>query len=195
LQKVSVLELGSSETQVIEDEDVRTERDLINSLRDVELIQKNKVVLRELTKFYNGTFLAVDRLTVGIPDGECFGLLGVNGAGKTTTFKMLTGDETLSAGDALLDGVSVRRNVQGARERVGYCPQFDALIDQMTVHRDTVDVRQTARSCGGEHKKPCGQDDRSVDAEETCCKTSQESQVWNGSSRSPTAVEHADGNP
>jgi ATP-binding cassette subfamily A (ABC1) protein 3 len=133
LQKVSILELGSSETQVIEDEDVRAERDLINSLPDDKLVRNNKVILRELTKFYNGTFLAVDRLTVGIPDGECFGLLGVNGAGKTTTFKMLTGDETLSAGDALLDGVSVRRNVQGARERVGYCPQFDALIDQMTV--------------------------------------------------------------
>ena len=32
----------------------------------------------------------------GIPDGECFGLLGVNGAGKITTFKMLTGDETIA---------------------------------------------------------------------------------------------------
>ena len=70
--------------------------------------------------------------------GECFGLLGVNGAGKTTTFSMLTGDTTISSGDAFLSGTSVLRGAAGARQRlVGYCPQFDALIDQMTV-RETL---------------------------------------------------------
>jgi len=95
------------------------------------------VVLRQLTKFY-GSFLAVDHLTVGIPKGECFGLLGVNGAGKTTTFSMLTGQTTISSGDAFLDGASVAMGAAGARnDLVGYCPQFDALIDQMTA-RETL---------------------------------------------------------
>lgn len=35
---------------------------------------------------------------------QCFGLLGVNGAGKTTTFKMLTGDTTVTSGDATIAG-------------------------------------------------------------------------------------------
>ena len=51
-----------------------------------------------------GRHLAVDKLCLGVPQGECFGLLGVNGAGKTTTFKMLTGDLEPSAGEAFLDG-------------------------------------------------------------------------------------------
>jgi len=34
--------------------------------------------------------------------GECFGFLGVNGAGKTTSFRMLTGDEYMSTGNARL---------------------------------------------------------------------------------------------
>ena len=55
------------------------------------------LVLMQLEKWY-GNFLAVDKLTVGVPRGECFGLLGVNGAGKTTTFKMLTGDEKCDQG-------------------------------------------------------------------------------------------------
>ena len=66
---------------------------------------------QELRKFYGG-FLAVDRVSLGIPAGECFGLLGVNGAGKTTTFKMLTGDVPISSGDALLDGHSVKRDIK-----------------------------------------------------------------------------------
>ena len=46
--------------------------------------------------------MAVDKISVSIHKGECFGLLGVNGAGKTTTFKMLTGDVSPTSGDAHL---------------------------------------------------------------------------------------------
>ena len=53
-------------------------------------------------------------------------------------FSMLTGDTTISSGDAFLGGMSVLRGAAGARKHlVGYCPQFDALIDQMTV-RETL---------------------------------------------------------
>ena len=41
---------------------------------------------------------------MGVRPGECFGLLGVNGAGKTTTFKMLTGDESTTGGEAFVNG-------------------------------------------------------------------------------------------
>ena len=45
---------------------------------------------------------AVRGVSVAVPEGECFGLLGVNGAGKTTTFKMLTGQFMPSSGDAIV---------------------------------------------------------------------------------------------
>ena len=57
--------------------------------------------------FNTGRHLAVDRLCLGVPQGECFGLLGVNGAGKTTTFKMLTGDHPPTGGDAQLNEFSI----------------------------------------------------------------------------------------
>ena len=69
--------------------------------------------------------------------GECFGLLGINGAGKTTTFKMITGDISASFGDAYLTGHSVTWSLKDAQSKFGYCPQFDALIDQLTV-RETM---------------------------------------------------------
>ena len=55
-----------------------------------------------------GCKLAVRSINVIIPNGECFGLLGVNGAGKTTTFKILTGDITPSGGTAILNGYDIR---------------------------------------------------------------------------------------
>lgn len=61
------------------------------------------------------TLLAVDRLSLAVGKGECFGLLGFNGAGKTTTFKMLTGDESITSGDAFIDGYSILRDIKKVR--------------------------------------------------------------------------------
>ncbi|KAB1273294.1 Retinal-specific ATP-binding cassette transporter [Camelus dromedarius] len=62
----------------------------------------------------------------------CFGLLGVNGAGKTTTFKMLTGDTTVTSGDATVAGKSILTNISDVHRSMGYCPQFDAVDDLLT---------------------------------------------------------------
>ena len=48
---------------------------------------------------------------LGIPSGECFGLLGVNGAGKTTTFSILTGDIGMTSGTALIAGYNVKSDL------------------------------------------------------------------------------------
>uniref|UniRef100_A0A8C8DUJ1 ATP-binding cassette, sub-family A (ABC1), member 2 n=1 Tax=Oryzias sinensis TaxID=183150 RepID=A0A8C8DUJ1_9TELE len=64
--------------------------------------------IENMTKVYKsrkmGRIQAVDRLCLGVRPGECFGLLGVNGAGKTSTFKMLTGDECTTGGEAFING-------------------------------------------------------------------------------------------
>uniref|UniRef100_A0A6Q2WRL3 ATP-binding cassette sub-family A member 2 n=1 Tax=Esox lucius TaxID=8010 RepID=A0A6Q2WRL3_ESOLU len=89
-----------------------------------------------LTKVYKsrkmGPILAVDRLCLGVRPGECFGLLGVNGAGKTTTFKMLTGDESTTGGEAFIGGNSILRELLRVQQSIGYCPQFDALFEDLT---------------------------------------------------------------
>jgi len=75
---------------------------------------------------------AVRGITFGIEKGDCFGLLGTNGAGKTTTFKMLSGDITPSEGKATIMGLDASADRKKARYLIGYCPQFDALLDLMT---------------------------------------------------------------
>ena len=70
------------------DEDVLGERQRVESLmRDWH--QKSDVLLvHNLYKqFGNRGLVAVNNLTFGVKNGECFGLLGVNGAGKTTSFR------------------------------------------------------------------------------------------------------------
>ena len=69
---------------------------------------------------------------MGIRSGECFGLCGVNGAGKTTTFRMLTGDLRPSAGYANVHGYDSIKEKRHVFKYMGYCPQFDALFDELT---------------------------------------------------------------
>jgi len=87
----------------------------------------------------------VDNLNLGIQGGQTFGLLGVNGAGKTTTFKMLTGDISVSSGDAFVHSHSARNDIKQVHSNLGYCPQFDGLIGEMT-GRET--IRMFARLRG-----------------------------------------------
>ncbi|XP_024866852.1 phospholipid-transporting ATPase ABCA1b isoform X2 [Kryptolebias marmoratus] len=112
-----------------EDEDVARERHrIVQGLGQGDILE-----LRQLTKvFKRKQKPAVDRLCVGIPPGECFGLLGVNGAGKTTTFKMLTGDTMVTSGEAFLAGKSILREIDEVHQNMGYCPQFDAINDLLT---------------------------------------------------------------
>nr|XP_048315281.1 glucosylceramide transporter ABCA12 isoform X1 [Myodes glareolus] len=118
---------------VDEDEDVQAERLRVESgAAEFDLVQ-----LHRLTKTYqliHKKIIAVNNISLGIPAGECFGLLGVNGAGKTTIFKMLTGDVIPSSGNILIRNKSGSLgHVDSHSSLVGYCPQEDALDDLVTV--------------------------------------------------------------
>uniref|UniRef100_A0A646QF11 ATP-binding cassette sub-family A member 3 n=1 Tax=Hemiscolopendra marginata TaxID=943146 RepID=A0A646QF11_9MYRI len=101
--------------------------DIINSGRSSG---GDALLVHNLTKhFWN--FAAVENLNFGVKHSECFGLLGVNGAGKTTTFRMLTGDEIVTSGNAYLNGLDLKGYRSQFLQKIAYCPQFDALIDHM----------------------------------------------------------------
>ncbi|KAL8603343.1 hypothetical protein ACOMHN_039706 [Nucella lapillus] len=110
------------------DGDVALEQERVNAAGGAG---GDTLVLQQLFKQY-GSFVAVDGISLGVPEQECFGLLGQNGAGKTSTFKMLTGDVMVTEGDAFVQQFSVKTDIKQVQANMGYCPQFDALIDQMT---------------------------------------------------------------
>ena len=82
----------------------------------------NAIVVSELTRRF-GEFLAVDRLTFEVAQGEVFGFLGSNGAGKSTTIRMLCGLLKPTSGTATVGGVDVSRDPEGVKHRIGYMSQ------------------------------------------------------------------------
>jgi ATP-binding cassette subfamily A (ABC1) protein 3 len=63
---------------VPEDDDVLAEQECVLTGR----ANDDLVVFSELTKVYDNGKLAVNNVSLGIPPGECFGLLGINGTGR-----------------------------------------------------------------------------------------------------------------
>jgi len=82
-----------------------------------------------LTKVF-GEVHAVDDLSVSIPEGA-IGLVGPNGAGKTTFLRLLLSLIRPTAGRAKVLGRDVEEGVP-VRERIGYMPEHDCLIPDMT---------------------------------------------------------------
>ena len=75
---------------------------------------------KQLEKANQKVKVAVDNLSFTANKGEIFGLLGPNGAGKTTTLRMLATLIRPDEGDATLDGVSVVKDPDTVRSRVGF---------------------------------------------------------------------------
>src|ERR1017187_150040 len=85
-----------------------------------------------LTKRF-GRQTAVDGLSLAVPQGSIFGLLGENGAGKTTTIQMLLGLIKPDGGRLDVLGLDPTKHGLDVRRRVGYVPEVPVLYDWMTV--------------------------------------------------------------
>ena len=72
-------------------------------------------------------------MSLMVEKGEVFGLLGHNGAGKTTTMRMITAEEAPDSGNVSLCGYDVESSVSEAFRQLGFCPQHDALWENMTL--------------------------------------------------------------
>ena len=137
----------------LQDEDVVAERQRV--LSD-SVGHQAAVLIKNLTKVYPGSLKmypgtlkrcsytpakpAVQGISLAIPNGECFGLLGVNGAGKTSVFGILTGDIAMTDGTAVIAGYDIRSNLRQAshmRYHMMSCDQLLHTYKHMHTHTHT----------------------------------------------------------
>jgi len=83
-----------------------------------------------------GATQAVAGVSVRVAAGEIYGLVGPDGAGKTTVMRLLCGALTLDEGDVEIGGYDIRRQVERAREQIGYVAQRFSLYKELTVQEN-----------------------------------------------------------
>lgn len=102
------------------------------------------VETRTLTRRF-GAIVAVDAVSLQVPNGAVYGFLGPNGAGKSTTIRMLLGLLRPSAGQALIQGLDVARDRKAAAARVGCLLEAQGFYGNLT-GRENLALNATLRS-------------------------------------------------
>jgi ABC-2 type transport system ATP-binding protein len=85
-----------------------------------------------------GETVAVDDISLSVPEGELFGLLGPNGAGKSTLINMCCTLLRPTAGDATINGHDIRTEMGAVRDSIGVVFQETALDDDLTGEENLV---------------------------------------------------------
>jgi ABC-2 type transport system ATP-binding protein len=89
------------------------------------------IAIRSVRKQF-GAYLAVNDLTLDVPEGSIYGFIGPNGSGKTTTIRMVMNIILPDAGDIRVLGQPV---TSSSRDDIGYLPEERGLYKKMQVRR------------------------------------------------------------
>jgi len=95
----------------------------------------NVVELKSVTRTY-GDFVAVDRLSLAVREGEIFALLGPNGAGKSTTIHMIASLLRVTEGTIEILGKNIAAHRRFAKQQIGLVPQDIAIYEDMTAYEN-----------------------------------------------------------
>ena len=97
------------------------------------------IEIENLTKRFatrNGEITAVENLSLTIAPGQIFGFLGPNGAGKTTTIRMLTCLLRPTSGTARIQGLTLSRDEQAIRQKIGLLTETPGLYDSLSAEKN-----------------------------------------------------------
>ena len=92
----------------------------------------NAIDIRGITRRY-GSLTALDHITLAVPEGAMFGLIGPDGAGKSTLFRILATLLAPDGGTATVAGLDISRDYRKVRAAIGYMPERFSLYPDLTV--------------------------------------------------------------
>ncbi|MEQ9402257.1 MAG: ATP-binding cassette domain-containing protein [Cyclobacteriaceae bacterium] len=118
----------------------RTDRlyfsDVLTSYREEVTETKISFVAKNIHyKFRNGK-TGLENINISESSGKLFGIMGGSGAGKSTLFNVLNGTSKPTSGHVRINGVDIYENPKAIEGVIGFVPQDDLLIEDLTVFQN-----------------------------------------------------------
>ena len=93
------------------------------------------IIVKNISKSYKQV-KDLDNISLEVPSGDLFGLIGPDGAGKTTLFRILTTLLLPNEGTASVNGFDIVKDYKSIRNNVGYMPGRFSLYQDLTVEEN-----------------------------------------------------------
>jgi len=97
------------------------------------IFHKLSFSVENLSYFFIEGHAAIDNISFSIDEGKLMGILGASGSGKTTLLNLLSGVMKPSSGNVKINGLDILKDRQALEGVLGYVPQDDLLIEDLTV--------------------------------------------------------------
>lgn len=124
--------------------------DISSSFLSDIIIHKLSFNVENLTYKFADKITAIDNISFSIDEGSLVGILGASGSGKTTLMNILSGIEKPTSGTIKINGLDVTEDSSALEGILGYVPQDDLLIEDLTVFEN---LYFAARQCFKEKNK------------------------------------------
>lgn len=106
---------------------------LHQNIHNKESCEKYMIEMKHISSGYGKKEILKD-ITLKVERGQCVGIFGPNGSGKSTLLKLLAGVKKIDSGELYYYGKDARKNKKVFAKMVGYAPQEDMLIQELTVY-------------------------------------------------------------
>ncbi len=98
--------------------------------------RKISFVVKDLEFVFPNGKTGLHKLSFSEDSGKMIGIMGGSGAGKSTLLNLLNGNDSPSSGWVLINGIDLYKEKAALEGVVGYVPQDDLLIEELTVYQN-----------------------------------------------------------
>ncbi len=110
--------------------------DIIKKFHSNKNLISIKLAVDSVEYAYKKSTNGIKSLSLAANSGELIAIMGTSGAGKTTLLNILNGKIRPDSGNVLINGVNVHQKSDQVKGIIGYVPQDDTLIEELTVYQN-----------------------------------------------------------
>jgi ABC-type multidrug transport system ATPase subunit len=118
--------------------------DVVGHFMADQLAAKISYVVNDVKFQFKTGGIGLRSINIREEQGRLIGIMGASGAGKTTLLNVLCGLEAPTSGEVLINGVNLHSHKEDLEGVIGYIPQDDLLIEELTVYEN---LYYNARLC------------------------------------------------
>jgi len=124
--------------------------DIVSKFLVEEVENEVSFVAEHIFYHFKSGRAGLQNITISEKGGKLIGIMGASGSGKSTLLNVLNGSERPSSGRVLINGIDVHEDQKAIRGVVGFIPQDDLLMEDLTVFEN---LYYAARLCFGHYTK------------------------------------------